>query len=479
MSRRTHPQSFETLEPRVLLAGHPAVGAGPDDGPAISQIVVTPTELDEGAEVALSGDLASALAAPATIVIDWGDGSGPTSIDLDAGATTFATVHTYLDDDPTGTPVDTCTVSALIDGADPTTAVTAPVIVHNVAPAIQSFVSSAPGVGDGREGEPVTVTGAFTDVGLLDTHTAVINWGDGTTSAAVVTEAAGAGTFAAEHVYATGGIYQLSVTLADDDTGSASGSAMAVISGVGVHDGVLQVIGTDANDNVHLNQQGNGRVKVHARFIADRGHWRAVDLAGVQRIEILLGDGNDRAQMAGNIATPTLMDGGAGNDRLNAGRGPAVLVGAEGNDMLLGGPGPMVLIGGTGMDKLNGGPGDSILIGGRTAFDINDDAITADYGAALRAISAEWASGAPIEQRIANLEGTGTDGLNGDSLLVAGTTVLDTTPADKLMGGSGQNWFFGQQTGRKRGHGGKDFLASLDGAASVEIIPTHGKGHGK
>src|SRR5206468_932276 len=65
---------------------------------------------------------------------------------------------------------------------------TADVNVANAAPVITSLTSSASTFGSARQGSTVRVNGMFTDAGVTDTHTAVIDWGDGTTSAASLSE---------------------------------------------------------------------------------------------------------------------------------------------------------------------------------------------------------------------------------------------------------------------------------------------------
>jgi hypothetical protein len=152
------------------------------------------------------------------------------------------------------------------DGADHTGS--ASVIVDDVKPVITSFTSSSPECGGAAEGQPVTVTGTFTDVGVQDTHTALINWGDGTTSLATISESGGSGTLSASHAYAAGGIYPITVKLTDDDTLSAIAASQAVVTGVGVSNGTLYVIGTDNDDHVTINQQGNGTYVVHADFLS-------------------------------------------------------------------------------------------------------------------------------------------------------------------------------------------------------------------
>ena len=54
------------------------------------------------------------------------------------------------------------------------------------------------------------------------------------------------------------------------------------------------------------------------------------------------------------------MDGGAGNDTINAGSGNDTLLGGAGNDTLTTGNGADILSGGTGDDTLNGGIGNDI-----------------------------------------------------------------------------------------------------------------------
>jgi len=103
---------------------------------------------------------------------------------------------------------------------------------------------------------------------------------------------------------------------------------------------------------------------VHADFLSDHRNFVTFNAGNVESMRILLGDGNDHAHIAGNIALPTFIDGGAGNDHLIAGGGPTTLIGGDGNDRLVGGKGDDLLKGGAGNDLLVGGPGDDRLYGG-------------------------------------------------------------------------------------------------------------------
>src|SRR5439155_23946791 len=106
--------------------------------------------------------------------------------------------------------------------------------VHNVAPQIVSLVSSSTDAMHVRRGAPVTITTTFGDAGVLDTHAASINWGDGQTTAGLINETSGQGTATGTHSYTAGGIYTVTVTLSDDDGRVSSQFTTTVIAGVGL-----------------------------------------------------------------------------------------------------------------------------------------------------------------------------------------------------------------------------------------------------
>ena len=93
---------------------------------------------------------------------------------------------------------------------------TATVTVHNVPPTVTA-------VGDEiDEGETATVSATFIDPGTLDTHTASIDWGDGTSPEAVTTEQLAAGV---DHVYGDNGAFDVTVTVTDDDLGAGESTS--------------------------------------------------------------------------------------------------------------------------------------------------------------------------------------------------------------------------------------------------------------
>jgi PKD repeat protein len=98
------------------------------------------------------------------------------------------------------------------DGGEGTA--TATVTVNNVAPTAEQVTATL---------EPIevltvcTAEVAFKDRSRLDTHTASLDWRDGSTSEGRVEEANGSGTAKGEHKYTRAGIYTVEVTVWDDD----------------------------------------------------------------------------------------------------------------------------------------------------------------------------------------------------------------------------------------------------------------------
>ena len=117
------------------------------------------------------------------------------------------------------------------DGVLTGTATTS-VDVENTKPVIAAGSDQA----NAHVGTSVDVVASFTDQGTADTHTATVDWGDGTpVASAVVNETGGSGTASASHTYQSPGVYQAVVTVLDDNGGSASDALMVAVDSAVVY----------------------------------------------------------------------------------------------------------------------------------------------------------------------------------------------------------------------------------------------------
>ena len=405
-----------------------------------NSVVVTSTAtIDENGTATLDVSFADAgVVDEHTVTVNWGDGVIDTYT-LSVGDRAGQFTHQYLDDGPSGTPsFDYNIVVSVNDddgGGDSSNTDTT---VNNVAPVIDSLTTTSSTFGGAEQGEVVNLSASFTDVGTLDSHTAVIDWGDGTTTAATVDQLAD--TLSGSHVYAQGGFYDVTVTLTDDDTGEATSTTQTVIAGVGVQDGVLVAVGTNGNDVFEVLP-----------------HWCSDDLIVLYRlnggslaleafsgpftgIEMYLGGGSDIGSVSSRVRVDAYIDGGDGSDLLIGGKGDDILLGGAGFDTLYGGAGRDLLIGGDDSDLILGDGGEDILISGTTAHDSNR--------AALDLIMAEWTSSRSYSQRVDNLMGDmdlSMDGANGEVYLIADgpdATVFDDESLDLLLGGGSKDLYF-------------------------------------
>ncbi len=82
------------------------------------------------------------------------------------------------------------------------------------------------------EGQPLAVTATFSDPDVGDSHTATVNWGDGTTSTATVVPHAGGGDISASHTYADDGVYAATVTVTDRDGATSEQTFQVTVANV-------------------------------------------------------------------------------------------------------------------------------------------------------------------------------------------------------------------------------------------------------
>jgi hypothetical protein len=198
--------------------------------PAIVGLTLTSATINEDGSVTVNGSFTDAGAADThTASINWGDGSSsPATVTQGAGSGSFTATHQYLDDNPTGTASDSYTVTATVSDDDSGSVSQATsVTVANVDPIITEIVVPI----DPQPLGSISVSAPFTDVGTQDTHSCTIDWDDGAgpVAATIAPQNAGGGTCTSSRADLPAGVYGVTVTVTDDDTGSDTLSATTLI----------------------------------------------------------------------------------------------------------------------------------------------------------------------------------------------------------------------------------------------------------
>jgi PKD repeat protein len=204
-------------------------------------INVTGDTIDENGVAAVTASVNDPGTADTfSVDVNWQDGAADTvpglgSIDSNGvvGGTTYKWTaatrqlrleHQYLDDDPTGTTSDEIAVTLKVhdDDLDESGPYTAVVTVNNIRPILvvadDQTVSEGQLLDLGGNGAPIL--GLLIDSGTRDTHTATVDWGDGSgVEMATISEVAGSGAVLGSHRYRNEGTYTVKVVAKDDDGG--------------------------------------------------------------------------------------------------------------------------------------------------------------------------------------------------------------------------------------------------------------------
>ncbi len=176
-----------------------------NDVPVVSDIV--DQTIYEGDVFTASGSFTDPDLDIWTATVDYDDGSGIQTLELNPDKT-FNLDHLYVDDYYFPYTV----IVTVSDNNGGIGSELIAVTVYNVAPTITSLDGPIDPV---NINDPVEITGSFTDPGMLDTHTAIFDWGDTTSTECHLSN--GERTITGSHTYTEAGVYTISLEIIDDD----------------------------------------------------------------------------------------------------------------------------------------------------------------------------------------------------------------------------------------------------------------------
>ncbi len=188
-----------------------------NSAPVISNVEVTPAEIDEGGSFTLSGLLSDSNPNSAlTLDIDWGDGHTSTE-EFAAGISSFSIDHMCADDNPSVTESDPYIIHLkLTDNAGAFSTNSALVRVFNVEPKVDAGPDKSVKIG-----EVVKFFALISDPGLSDDQLVTWDFGDGTA------QVLGSDVY---HIYSKSGAYTVKVMVEDDDSGVGQDSVNVNVS---------------------------------------------------------------------------------------------------------------------------------------------------------------------------------------------------------------------------------------------------------
>lgn len=256
---------------------------GPPVDPSAPRLTIeAPDVADEGSPITLLGSFGVALPEARSVAVQWGDGSTEV-VTVAAGGADFEVVHTYVDDDPSGTAADLVQIVATDQSPGGRTSAES-LTLRNVAPRDVAITVHAAPV---AEAATATFTVTFTDPGADDTHTAIVDWDDGRVSEVAVP--AGSRQVAVTHTYrddnptaTPSDVRAVAVKVVDDDTGTGT-----VVQPFTVHNVAPANVAVTVTDH-----SGDGTVEENEP-VTIRVAWDDPGLADTHSISVDWGTGTD------------------------------------------------------------------------------------------------------------------------------------------------------------------------------------------
>ncbi len=217
-----------------------------------------PASLAVGTTLDLSGTIDDPTPDLETVVLDWGDGSSPTTLHLAAGSMTFSASHDYASPLPGG--ATTATINATVtDASNPAASpqpspigpltptptfdvgglsgsTSATLTVFQQTPTVAGLTLNQSTV---NVGGTVTLSGTIVDPDPTVSHTVTIQWGD-TSAATTLVLPPGDMTFASSHTYestpgdALAGAYPIDVTVVNSNLVAGGAEAPPAVTVVDV-----------------------------------------------------------------------------------------------------------------------------------------------------------------------------------------------------------------------------------------------------
>ena len=192
--------------------------------PVVTAFTVTPPAILDHQSVTASGTFVDPSRGDTyTLELNWGDGSATSVQTLGKQVRAFSLTHLYLIG-------GAFTVSATVTDDDAGVgSATAPVVVTSLNTPPSGLAVTA---GPVLEGATETLSATFVDPDTGDTHTASLDWGDGSAPQSVAL-LAGVTSFSPTHLYQDSGTYNATVKVADSGASTTPVTVVVTVANVG------------------------------------------------------------------------------------------------------------------------------------------------------------------------------------------------------------------------------------------------------